>query len=390
MDFEFIGSSSSLQGLFGCNHGSTYQLRQYIGATSDYKWYLRWRNNEYTSQDTWSLNTRYNLEAKLRRGDSYIKIDDNYVIQGSDTANYYSLPMYLFAINNNGTAENFSKIRLYSASLYQDSTLIREYIPVKRRSDNAVGLYDELNDVFYPSNGTEGFIAGPAKGDYTFLEYIESTGTQYIDTGISGNAQTNDIRIESDVMWTNNINDNYLLAVRLSSGDSRRYLIGAYTGKWAYSTGVIRTASDITLNSRYHVESQILSGNCYLEVDNERLIELTGEVTTTANYNLTAFALNRYGTIDGYASGRIYYLVIYKASTNELLRYFMPAMRNSDGAIGLYDKVNDVFYTNQGTGEFIAGPDKTGYGIIEYIESNGTQILDTQLRLNTILTANSN
>jgi hypothetical protein len=34
----------------------------------------------------------------------------------------------------------------------------------------------------------------------------------------------------------------------------------------------------------------------------------------------------------------------------------VPAVRKSDSVAGMYDLVNGVFYTNQGTGEFIIGP----------------------------------
>lgn len=161
MDFEFVNTSSSMQGLFGCNHSSTYQYRQYIGANTNGTWYLRWRNSEYTSSATWALNTRYELEAKLRRDNKYLKINGTNVISNTSyESNYPSLEMYLFAINNNGTTENYSKIRLYSSSLYQESTLLRSWVPCMRRSDGAVGLYDTLNKVFYANSGTGSFTYG--------------------------------------------------------------------------------------------------------------------------------------------------------------------------------------------------------------------------------------
>ena len=40
-----------------------------------------------------------------------------------------------------------------------------------------------------------------------------------------------------------------------------------------------------------------------------------------------------------------------------LVRNFIPAKRNSDNVLGLYDLVNNVFYTNAGSGTFIAGPE---------------------------------
>lgn len=38
-----------------------------------------------------------------------------------------------------------------------------------------------------------------------------------------------------------------------------------------------------------------------------------------------------------------------------LVRNLIPA-KNSSGTLGLYDAVNNVFYTNAGTGIFTAGP----------------------------------
>ena len=35
----------------------------------------------------------------------------------------------------------------------------------------------------------------------------------------------------------------------------------------------------------------------------------------------------------------------------------IPAQRDSDGVLGMYDTVNNVFYTNDGNGSFVAGPD---------------------------------
>jgi hypothetical protein len=38
-----------------------------------------------------------------------------------------------------------------------------------------------------------------------------------------------------------------------------------------------------------------------------------------------------------------------------LIRDFIPARRNSDGYVGLYDIINNVFYGNSGSGNFTAG-----------------------------------
>jgi len=45
---------------------------------------------------------------------------------------------------------------------------------------------------------------------------------------------------------------------------------------------------------------------------------------------------------------------IYQA--RDLVGDFIPARRNSDGVLGMYDTVTQTFLTNGGTGDFIAGP----------------------------------
>lgn len=42
-----------------------------------------------------------------------------------------------------------------------------------------------------------------------------------------------------------------------------------------------------------------------------------------------------------------------------VIRNFIPCYRKSDNEVGLYDLVNDVFYTNQGTGSFTYGVDNS-------------------------------
>ena len=55
---------------------------------------------------------------------------------------------------------------------------------------------------------------------------------------------------------------------------------------------------------------------------------------------------------------------------NNKIRDFIPAKRNSDNVIGLYDKLNNKFYTNSGTGTFLSGKEISNKDIImnEFIE----------------------
>ena len=61
--------------------------------------------------------------------------------------------IYLFALNNNGTAAQFGRIRIYSFKLYDGSTEVLNYVPCYRNSDNKVGFYDFVNNTFVLPTG---------------------------------------------------------------------------------------------------------------------------------------------------------------------------------------------------------------------------------------------
>ena len=59
-----------------------------------------------------------------------------------------------------GGSNECLKGKMYSFKIYDNGTLVRDLIPCTRDSDNKVGAYDIVNDVFYvPNNGN--LVAGP-------------------------------------------------------------------------------------------------------------------------------------------------------------------------------------------------------------------------------------
>ena len=87
-------------------------------------------------------------------------------------------------------------------------------------------------------------------------------------------------------------------------------------------------------------------------------------VYTGTSESLPIFAW-RY--VDGYTTVSAIYTFpdscfakIYSVKFSEqgnLLRDMIPCYRKTDNVAGMYDIVNDVFYTNQGTGVFAVGAD---------------------------------
>ena len=50
--------------------------------------------------------------------------------------------------------------RFYYFRIYKQNKLIRDYIPVVRKSDSKAGFYDLVNNTFNPSIGSRDFVAG--------------------------------------------------------------------------------------------------------------------------------------------------------------------------------------------------------------------------------------
>ena len=45
--------------------------------------------------------------------------------------------------------------------IYNNGTLVRDFVPVKRNSDGAIGMYDTVTKAFFANAGTGTFTAGP-------------------------------------------------------------------------------------------------------------------------------------------------------------------------------------------------------------------------------------
>lgn len=183
---------------------------------------------------------------------------------------------------------------------------------------------------------------------YTQVDYIESSGNQYIDTGV--NADTN-LRVVLDMAYTNPTGPNQNVgAIKLVSGlgNARYHLL----------TGANSTVA-LWVNDSNNVLGTIDTNRHYydLDVPNGKAIFDSTTINIPTNINdsgLNFWLFGRNSTSTIYLSKvkqwtcKMYY-------SNVLVRDFIPCYRNSDNEVGLYDLVNNVFYTNEGTGTFTYG-----------------------------------
>lgn len=261
------------------------------------------------------------------------------------------VPLYLFTCNSpDGVAAGSDMynavMKLYSCKIYDNGSLVRNFVPVRHRN-GLVGLYDIANQVFY-SNSGQGIFAQLPEG-YTELEYIQSTGTQWIDTGFKPNQDT---RVVLDFEMTDFLSGGMLYGTRqsLTSNDRFRFLS---------RTGNDYARSDYGSQVLDFIESSPTNLVGRLTIDQNKNVTTVGEYTCTHTVQtfssvlpMVLFAANLNTGVQDFSAYKLYSCKIYDNA--QLVREYIPC-RNPDGVIGLYDLVNQNFVTNAGTGTFIAG-----------------------------------
>ena len=194
--------------------------------------------------------------------------------------------------------------------------------------------------------------------EYHQVEYIESKGTQYIDTKVIPNI---------------NLKGEFNLMCKGGG-----YALGSTNGQNIDYWGInfIQNKFECYLGSgRYpkvsywerNIKYNIIIDKKKFYCDGNLIYDFS-ESTNSFDFNTTKtiylFGLNYHG-------GSFWPFRIYNAkfwNDNRLIHEYVPCYSIGDvtdvdgkicqtGTNGLYDTVEGKFYTNQGTGEFIAGPD---------------------------------
>jgi hypothetical protein len=187
--------------------------------------------------------------------------------------------------------------------------------------------------------------------EYTQLEYIESTGTQYIDTGVVQDILN--FWVDMDVSFANP-NGRCLFGV---SGSSPLYFGRAQGGRFemnqAYTS--LYSGQNKRVNLQWGKDPNSNKMKLSVVVDGQTESLFSTQNGFIRNNNFVVFGNNSGDIIDYILKGKIYFAKIYK--NNILVFNGIPVQHNSDNAVGMYDTISGQFFTNAGTGNFIAGPD---------------------------------
>lgn len=126
-----------------------------------------------------------------------------------------------------------------------------------------------------------------------------------------------------------------------------------------YGNGFIATRNNNKIDATICCDDAIGNYCQYKNLDTLETIKvdtLAGNLYSPSGRELSLFRKNS-GSRFLYCTSNIKLFRLLVNKNNNPIRELIPCYRKIDLVAGMYDRVNGVFYTNAGTGEFIVGPD---------------------------------
>lgn len=299
-------------------------------------------------------NVFYNIKSVMKANKQEFYVDGKKLSSSAEPALAYdddnpnNIYMFVSSYVNNKT-NGPTKARCKEAKWYDENdNLVRHFVPCYRNNDNEIGMYDLVLGDFYTNQGEGEFVKSyNLPSEYQAVEYIEGTGTQYfeIDYIATGNTVS-----QGKYQITNIQSGKMLFGCRQSSSQN------FYGFNWggglpykyynAYVSGVL---TNVNIDEGVH---KFKKDKGYLYRDDILINSISYKEFTTP-YKMIVFGCKTAGVVGLQPEARIFNLQFYDS---DILKIdLIPCYRKSDGEIGMYDLVNSVFYTNDGTGTFLKG-----------------------------------
>ena len=143
---------------------TTISWGNYLSMIAYISWSLQW--SRYMMD--WTSNTPTNVSADTNRhtfilDKSWFTILTNWsqIYYGANpytpTKNWYNSLVLLWSHNSDNTYWNYASAKLYSCKIYESWTLVRDFVPCYRLSNNVIWLFDKVENKFYTNVGTGSF-----------------------------------------------------------------------------------------------------------------------------------------------------------------------------------------------------------------------------------------
>lgn len=242
---------------------------------------------------------------------------------------------------------------------YEDKDVVAE-VAIRDDQGNIISstYIDKINDQlidgqkdFKDRPRVEVEVPQPTPGrlpaGYTELDYIESTGTQYIDTGIVRDIDNNTYKLKLNVSYSN-------VNTRQLQGVQGYVYVGVVNGYWQYGSASNDHTNIQAIPNIFHsIElnaNKTKSSFIYGKINNIDVVGGSQISNSPVNAHFCLFMLNGFNFPSSCKNKEC---ELYE--NDILVRNFIPCI-NDQNEVGMYDTVSQTFFGNDGTGNFIAGP----------------------------------
>lgn len=223
----------------------------------------------------------------------------------------------------------------------------------KDSSEEANVVYVMGDDETIVEEVVLGFEVEYGEEGYAELEYIESSGTQFIDTLYKWTSE--EAVIEMGFEYIEQPNDCSLFGSEVA-GSQYSGIPYAAGGNVSFFVGTTRNIMpySVAANKQYDLMVRMNSGTITVVLNGAlQSSAFTGSIKTGRKE--VVFANNISSGVSQKSKIRLKY---FRMRDNDVLvRDFIP-VKDKNGVACLYDKVSQTYFYNAGTGEFVAGPIK--------------------------------
>ena len=241
-----------------------------------------------------------------------------------------------------------SYINLYGNTTQNGNPTPNNPIPIEVVTDDNI---IEIANANY-SQKNDYLVSLGDKSQYTRLDYIQTSGTQFLNTGVGGDCDTNIIfDIECVIPSLSGSNERAILGNKDSNNQGTTLFINSSNKLSTWSgSGTTWEIASLTANQTLNISVEYIKAG-----GRNATINGTSYTTSTANNSLNngqnfGIFSDKVTSINSPSQIKLYHFKITKDDV--VVRDLIPYKRNLDGAIGMLDTINNVFYLNQGTGVF--------------------------------------
>lgn len=363
-------------GVFGAGNDSSYDKAFSVCCASDGRlftdrntsdttgWHRHVVENVVFNRENWIVVTNAATFSRVTTGYGKSSFEASTLVHTSKAQTFTTVGTATIFASNGMSEWQKAAMRFKRARVMCRDYMVADMVPVKRRADGKVGVYDLKRRLFLTNAAEEGpdfYEEGVSK----FVEYLETDGaTLHANDNKPGEAilldytPTSNSVVKTKVMMCGDDRQGALFCCRNdNSRDSFTlfYIPSAGGFRWDYNDVLVHYASkgsDVTRN--------LIASNTGLYVEGERVLQKTPANYTPAN-RLMLFASYQ-ATLpkvpkpsSNYAKCRLYSFKVYDGDVLSIDLY--PCL-NKEGEPGLYDNISGRIYYNIISGTRFTPSDK--------------------------------